>query len=94
MTSMISNIILIALASVFIINVVDQLKYFFFYQVYSRKTEYRPYRLKPLDCYCLAVYLGFAYFQLYLHVNPTLSCLLSFASATTALITQKLINKL
>jgi hypothetical protein len=40
-------------------GVIDSLKVFLFYKVYSRKTDFRPYRIKPLDCaLCLSFHLS------------------------------------
>jgi hypothetical protein len=84
------NIFIIILAANFIAErsgVMDQLKYRMFYRLYTKKTPYRDYRLKPFDCtMCLSFWMTLTYILFIHQYNFTLP----FAAATVGVLISKL----
>lgn len=39
-------------------NIMEHIKYWLFYRIYTKSTRYKPYRIKPFDCtMCLSFWL-------------------------------------
>jgi hypothetical protein len=84
------NIFIIVLAANFIAEksgVMDQIKFRLYYRIYTRKTKYVPYRLKPFDCtMCLSFWLTLTYILFIHEYNFTLP----FAAATAGALISRL----
>jgi|HubBroStandDraft_3_1064219.scaffolds.fasta_scaffold136515_3 hypothetical protein len=87
----ISYLLLIPLAANFIADrsgVMVKLKWWLFYKMYSRKTRYKDYRLKPFDCtMCLSFWIAFIQLITYWDIKYIL---LPFATATVGALIEKL----
>jgi hypothetical protein len=74
-------LIVIPLASNTIAGLMIGIKYWLFYKVYTKKTRYKPFRLKPIDCsLCLSFHLTWIYLISMATLNPFIIILLALAS--------------
>ena len=87
----VSYLLIIPLAANFIADrsgVMEKLKFWLFYRMYSRKTKYQHYRLKPFDCtMCLSFWISAFYLLTTYNSNYIL---LPFAAATIGALIEKL----
>lgn len=90
MTNNLLLLLLIPLASKFIVSLVENMKVWGYYLVYTKKTPYKEFRLKPLDCpSCLSFHLMWI-FLLTSGLSIPLILLHSFAAATLGYLISKL----
>lgn len=77
-------------------GVMDKFKFWLFYRVYNKKTEYNFYRLKPFDCcHCISFWTTVALLTFIgLPVSWPLLIALPFCSAASAFIINKIVNRL
>lgn len=91
-------LILIPLAANYLADfsgLMDQLKIFLFYRIYSRKTVYKYYRIKPFDCCgCSAFHLSWIYILSYDHFGIIQTLILSFAAGAVSTIINKVYHSI
>lgn len=76
-------------------GLIDSLKYWLFYRQYTKQTQYRFFRIKPLDCPpCASYWTSFIYLAITSHLNLFEMIIYSLASAAIALIINKVVNRL
>lgn len=88
------HIVIIPLAANGIIktNWIEVAKYRMFYWIYSKKTPYRPYSIKPFDCeLCLAFHLSWIQMVVFHQWKPEFS-LLPLASCMVSYLIAKIGN--
>jgi hypothetical protein len=82
MIEIIKYLIIVPLAADFIADrsgIMEQIKFMLFYRVYSKRTKYKPYRIKPFDCtMCMSFWLCLF---LVIFSGDTNNYLLPFAAA-------------
>jgi hypothetical protein len=74
-------------------NLIQTFKYWLFYRIYSKRTKYQDYRLKPLDCPgCLSFWLGVIF--LILTYTTVTGLILPFACAGMATVISRIYRRL
>jgi len=90
------TLIIVPLAANYIAEwsgVMENFKLFLYYKVYTRKTEYNSYRLKPFDCsLCLSFHLCYICEIATAQSLSITTLLLPFASGGVAYLLSKLFN--
>jgi hypothetical protein len=93
MLNLFTVLLFIPLAASFIAErsgVMDKLKYWLFYRIYTKQTPYKHFRLKPFDCaMCLSFWIAAVYEWTTGTPATWLSILLPFSSAAVGSIISK-----
>lgn len=75
-------------------GVIDKLKYWMFYRMYTKQTQYDPPRWKPFDCpMCFSFWISIG-LLIYNSDYSIINCILPFASAAMGMIINKIGNRL